>query len=77
METEKNNVFEIVIKYMLQGLVIAIIAYYVTVMYKRRLRKPTINEIFYISITAAFTMYLLDYFIEERIGAKLRAGFTL
>jgi hypothetical protein len=65
-------------RYVLQGLAIALAAYYIPLMYKTSLRKPTFQEIFLISITAAFTMFLLDQFIEPAgYGAKLGAGFTI
>jgi cytochrome c oxidase assembly factor CtaG len=74
----KLSVFKIAIKYIIQGFIIAIAAYYIPVMYKTSLRKPTTNEIFSISLTAALTMFMLDYFISEAgFGAKLGAGFTI
>jgi hypothetical protein len=73
-----SDVIQIVSRYLLQGLAIALAAYYVPIMYKTSLRKPTFQEIFLISITAAFTMFLLDQFIEPvGVGAKLGAGFTI
>lgn len=73
-----KEILKVSTKYILQGLAIAIAAYYVPLMYKTSLRKPTFNEIFLISITAAFTMLLLDYFTEPvGFGAKLGAGFTI
>jgi hypothetical protein len=73
-----SDVIQIASRYLLQGLAIALAAYYVPIMYKTSLRKPTFQEIFLISITAAFTMFLLDQFIEPvGVGAKLGAGFTI
>lgn len=73
-----NEVLKVSTKYILQGLAIAIAAYYIPLMYKTSLRKPTFKEIFLIAITAAFTMLLLDYFTEPvGFGAKLGAGFTI
>jgi hypothetical protein len=73
-----ENALQIASRYILQGLAIAIAAYYVPLMYKTSLRKPTFNEIFLISITAAFTMFILDQFIAPvGFGAKLGAGFTI
>lgn len=81
MSTNKINtseILQIAARYILQGLAIALAAYYVPVMYKTSLRKPTFQEIFLISITAAFTMYILDQFIAPvGFGAKLGAGFTI
>jgi len=69
---------ELILRYMLQGFAIAFAAYYVPVMYKTSLRKPTFREIMMIAITAAFTMFILDMFIPPvGFGAKLGAGFTI
>ena len=71
-------ILQIASKYIIQGLAIAIAAYYIPVTYKTSLRKPTFNEIFLISITAAFTMFILDYFTEGLgLGAKLGTGFAI
>lgn len=77
-DMDLNQVLKLSTKYILQGLAIAVAAYYIPVMYKTSLRKPTFKEIFMIALTAAFTMFLLDYFIEPAsFGAKLGAGFTV
>lgn len=80
-ENNKINMSEtlqLASKYILQGLAIALAAYYVPLMYKTSLRKPTFNEIFLISITAAFTMFILDQFTASvGFGARLGAGFTI
>ena len=74
----KSDIIQIVSRYILQGLAIALAAYYIPLMYKTSLRKPTFKEIFLISITASFTMFLLDQFIAPvGFGAKLGAGFTI
>lgn len=73
-----NDALQLASKYILQGLAIAVAAYYVPLMYKTSLRKPTFNEIFLISLTAAFTMFILDQFTAPvGVGAKLGAGFTI
>jgi hypothetical protein len=73
-----NDALQLASKYILQGLAIAVAAYYVPLMYKTSLRKPTFNEIFLISLTAAFTMFILDQFTAPvGFGAKLGAGFTI
>lgn len=73
-----ENAIQIASRYILQGLAIALAAYYVPLMYKTSLRKPTFNEIFLIAITAAATMFILDKFIAPvGFGAKLGAGFTI
>lgn len=61
-EIDLNCTVRIVIKYLIQGFVIAVFAYYVPLTLKQTLRKPTFNEVFLISLTAALTMYILDYF---------------
>lgn len=60
MNNNKKMKEKVFIKYILQGFVVAIAAYYIPLIYKTSLRKPTINEILFISLTAAFTMFLLD-----------------
>jgi hypothetical protein len=73
-----SDAIQIASRYVLQGLAIALAAYYIPLMYKTSLRKPTFQEIFLISITAAFTMFLLDQLIAPvGFGAKLGAGFTI
>lgn len=75
---EVSDVIQLASRYLLQGLIIALAAYYVPLMYKSSLRKPTFKEIALISITAACTMYILDQFIAPvGFGAKLGAGFTI
>lgn len=75
---EVSDIIKLASRYLLQGLIIALAAYYVPIMYKTSLRKPTLQEIALISITAACTMYMLDQFIAPvGFGAKLGAGFTI
>lgn len=64
-------------KYIIQGFAIAIVAYYVPLIYKKSLRKPTFKEIFLISITASLSMYILDYFTTVGSFAKLGMGFAI
>lgn len=64
-------------KYIMQGFAIAIVAYYVPLIYKNSLRKPTFKEIFLISITASLSMYILDYFTTVGSFAKLGMGFAI
>jgi hypothetical protein len=71
-------ILKIAMKYVIEGLAIAIVAFYVPILYKTSLRKPTFNEIFSISITAALTMFILDYFTDSiGLGARLGAGFGI
>jgi len=61
-EIDFNCAVRIAIKYLIQGFAIAVFAYYVPLTFKQTLRKPTFNEVFLISLTAALTMYMLDYY---------------
>lgn len=79
-QLEKNNksVYKIFIKYIIQGIAISIAAFYIPTLFKTSLRKPTFQEIGLIGFTAAFTMYILDYFSSESaFGANLGIGFTI
>jgi hypothetical protein len=78
-ESNQTNLFvKLILKYVTEGIVIASCAYYVPIFFKNSLRKPTINEVFSIALTASFTMFLLDIF-AERVGqgARIGAGFGL
>lgn len=84
MATEKTVTVSLILllitKYFIQGLVIAIVALYLPSIYKVSIRKPTINEIFAISLTSAISMFILDYFSDNfalGLGARLGAGFTI
>lgn len=61
----------VVKKYMIQGLVIALVAYYVPIKFKTSLRKPNLMEVFGISVTAAMTMFILDSFTIEKHTVQL------
>lgn len=68
----------LIIKYALEGLVIAIAAYYIPIMYKTSLRTPTFNEIFSIGLTASLTMIVLDFFSKQTgVGLRLGAGLGI
>lgn len=69
---------KIIIKYLLQGFAVAIAAYYIPVMFKTSLRKPTVQEITSIGLTASLTMLVLD-FVSGDIGnaVKFGSGFTI
>lgn len=76
--TTKQISYKIFIRYLIQGIAISIAAFYIPVIFKTSLRKPTLKEIGLIGFTAAFTMYLLDYFSNELgLGANLGIGFTI
>ncbi|NBP01490.1 MAG: hypothetical protein EBU90_15390 [Proteobacteria bacterium] len=79
-KTEYNtNVFiKLILKYVLEGAIIAVCAYYIPVFFKNSLRKPTLNEIFSIALTASLTMLLLDSFADKvATGARIGAGFGI
>jgi membrane-bound metal-dependent hydrolase YbcI (DUF457 family) len=76
-EIDFKRAFQIALKYLIQGFAIAIVAYYVPLTLKHSLRKPTFNEVFLISLTAALSMYILDYFTTIGAFAKLGMGFEL
>ena len=69
---------KLILKYVLEGLIIAVCAYYIPVFFKNSLRKPTLNEIFSIALTASMTMLLLDSFADKvGAGARIGAGFGI
>ena len=76
-EIDFKRAFQIALKYLIQGFAIAIVAYYVPLTLKHSLRKPTFNEVFLISLTAALSMYILDYFTTIGTFAKLGMGVGL
>lgn len=76
-EIDFKRAFQIALKYLIQGFAIAIVAYYVPLTLKHSLRKPTFNEVFLISLTAALSMYILDYFTTIGTFAKLGMGFEV
>lgn len=72
-----KEVLQIALKYIIQGIAIAIVAYYVPLLLKHSLRKPTFNEILLISLTASISMYILDYFTSMGEFARLGMGFAM
>lgn len=69
---------KISIKYLIEGITIAIVAYYIPILLKTSLRKPTFVEISTLSMTTTFTMMILDYFSENTgLAARLGTGFTI
>ena len=64
-EKDFNFKLTMALKYIMLGFIVAIVSYYVPLIYKMSLRKPTFNEIFLISITAALTMYMIDSFKKD------------
>jgi len=76
-EIDFKLAFQIALKYLIQGFAIAIVAYYVPSTLKHSLRKPNFKEVFLISLTAAFSMYILDYFTTIGTFAKLGMGIGI
>lgn len=73
-----RNFIRLIMKYVLEGLIIALVAYYIPLMYKTSLRKPTVNEIFSIGLTASLTMMILDFFSRSTaMGARLGMGLGI
>lgn len=73
-----QNFVKLVLRYILEGLIITLTAYYIPLMYKTSLRKPTFNEIFSIGLTASLTMIILDFFSKSTaIGLRLGAGLGI
>jgi len=69
---------KLILKYILEGLIITLTAYYIPLMYKTSLRKPTFNEIFSIGLTASLTMVILDAFSKSTaFGVRLGAGLGI
>jgi hypothetical protein len=73
-----QNFVKLVLRYILEGLIITLTAYYIPLMYKTSLRKPTFNEIFSIGLTASLTMIILDFFSKSTaVGLRLGAGLGI
>ncbi len=78
MENKGSKLFtRTVLRYFAEGLIIAIVAYYVPIYFKSSLRKPTIGEIVSIASTASMTMLILDYFSPYTgVGTRFGVGFA-
>jgi inner membrane protein involved in colicin E2 resistance len=78
MNVDKLPIVTIATKYVIQGIAIAIVAFYIPLMFKTSLRKPTLYEVFGLAITAALTMLILDFFSPDAaLGARLGVGFEI
>jgi len=76
--TKPELLLAIATKYIIEGIAIALVAFYVPLMFKTSLRKPTMYEIFGLAVTAALTMLILDvYSPNVAFGARLGAGFEI
>lgn len=79
MDQENRNTFiKTSVKYLLEGFVIALCAFYVPIFFKSSLRKPTIKEVISIALTASLTMIILDMFSQRTAsGARIGTGFAI
>lgn len=62
-----NNFFANILKYLIEGIVVAVVAYYLTG------RKRSVTEVASIGVVAALTFAVLDYFTPS-IGSSARLG---
>jgi hypothetical protein len=77
-KTNPKNIIKISIKYLIEGFIMVIVAFYIPTLYKTNLRKPTLQEIFTLGLIAALSMMILDYVSDRAaLGARLGAGFTI
>lgn len=58
-----------ILKYIILALIISITAYYIPLIYKTSLRKPTINEVLSIGLISSILILLIDY-ITYKINDK-------
>lgn len=78
LQIEPKNIIKMSIKYLIEGLVMVIVAFYIPTLYKTSLRKPTFQEIFTLGLVAALSMMILDYVSDRAaLGARFGAGFTI
>jgi hypothetical protein len=78
LKIEPKDILKISIKYIIEGLVMVIVAFYIPTLYKTSLRKPTLQEIFTLGLVAALSMMVLDYVSDRAaLGARFGAGFTI
>ena len=52
MDKKYENILKISIKYLIEGLAMVLVAFYIPLLYKSSLRKPTFNEVVYLALTA-------------------------
>lgn len=81
MDTVKihpQNIIKLSVKYLIEGFVMVLVAYYIPTLYKTSLRKPTLQEIFTLALVAALSMMILDYVSDRAaLGARFGVGFTI
>lgn len=75
---KKDNYINQAIRYLTEGVVIALCAYFIPVFFKNSLRKPTLSEVINIALVASVSVFLLDNFsAETAMGARFGAGFNI
>ena len=75
---EPKHILKMSIKYIIEGLVMVLVAFYIPTLYKTSLRKPTIKEIFLLALVASLSMMVLEYVSDRAaLGARFGAGFTI
>lgn len=76
--TKEDNYVRQAVKYLTEGFVIAICAYFIPIFFKNSLRKPTLSEILNIALVASVSVFLLDNFSQDTAaGARFGAGFNI
>ena len=74
----ENNLLKVSIKYLIEGITMVLVAFYIPMLYKTSLRKPSLYEVCTLALIAALTMMILDYISEQAaFGARFGAGFAI
>ena len=78
LQIHQQNIIKLSVKYLIEGFVMVLVAYYIPTLYKTSLRKPTFQEIFTLALVSSLSMIILDYFSDRAaLGARFGAGFTI
>lgn len=82
LQYDFKQIVKMTIKYMIEGLAIAIAAYYIPLLFTKGTVKPSLHQIFLIGATAALVMAVLDQYAAKvgesvRQGAGLGIGFNM
>ena len=73
-----HPILQMSVKYIIEGLAIVLVAFYIPLLYKTSLRKPTFYEIGSLAVTAALSMMILDYISDKAaFGARFGVGFAI
>lgn len=77
-KTQPKNIIKMSIKYLIEGFVMVLVAYFIPTLYKTSLKKPTLQEIFTLALVAALSMMILDYVSDQAaLGARFGVGFSI